>query len=311
MVESLHSKAWEQLESIRELASEESIVRGPIDICSECKRNDFIEVNFETTCLHCGLVFSSNFISSDAQHNYEDYSSEIYTKKKIVNKNCKLQKMQQWYMWTNDEKSDYKLAGYTKALCAKLRLSETVYESITNTVICVMNVIKKFEGTKRAKVKDGIILVCIQYVLEQHNCEVKMTSSDLAKRINLDQRYVTKGEKLVLELINNNRINLDKKTLLNIKHPMEYVLHVNKKHNLRLPLSLLDQVEKLVQICDDNDILLDHTPLAIGVSCLYFILKEKGIEVDLKVFSSINDLSIVTITKTYNKLRKVIGASQL
>lgn len=303
-VENLHNQVWLQFDSIRD--TQENVDKET-QHCSECNGNDFIEVNFETTCSNCGLVYSSNFISIDAQNNYEDYSSEIYTKKKITNKNCKLQKMQQWYMWTNDEKANYKLAGYTKSLCAKLHLSETVYESISNTVICVMNVIKKFEGTKRAKVKDGIILVCIQYVLEQHNNDVKMTSSDLAKKINLDQKYVTKGEKLVLELINNNRINLDKKTLLNIKQPIEYVHYVNKKHNLQLPISLLDQVQNLVHICDVNDILLDHTPLAIGVSCLYYILKKNGIDVDLKVFSSINDLSMVTITKTYNKLKKFLN----
>jgi len=65
----------------------------------------------------------------------------------------------------------------------------------------------------------------------------------------------------------------------------------------------LEHTQSLITICEDNDILLDHTPLSVGVSCFYYILKLNNIDIDLKIFSELYDLSVVTVVKTYNKLK--------
>jgi hypothetical protein len=61
----------------------------------------------------------------------------------------------------------------------------------------------------------------------------------------------------------------------------------------------------LIDICEDNDLISDTTPLTIGVTCFYYILKlpEINIDIDLKIFTSIYDVSLVTLTKTFNKLK--------
>lgn len=269
--------------------------------CSNCGNSNLLELSYETTCNNCGLVLTRDYCSNISSF---ETIEPIQKKTYHSHQSSKLKKMQEWYMWTNDEKSQYKLSQYTKNLCQKLELLENLYDSICQTVFKVMEAIKKQEGTKRARVKDGIILVCIQYVYHYLN-EItnKPSAIELAKKINLDIKYITKAEKIVLELINKNPKILNKSAILDIKKPMEYVHHVNLKHNLQIPNSILDKVDYLINKCEKNDILLDHTPLSIGVCCLYYVLKLNNIEIDLKIFSNIYNLSVVTVMKTYNKLK--------
>lgn len=272
--------------------------------CSSCDNPNLLETHYETTCNNCGLVLTRDFCSNDFPISNFETIEPIQKKSYPSHQSSKLKKMQEWYMWTNDEKSQYKLSQYTKNLCQKLELLENLYDNICQTVFKVMEAIKKQEGTKRARVKDGIILVCIQYVYHYLN-EImnKPSAIELAKKINLDVKYITKAEKIVLELINKNPNILNKSVILDIKKPMEYVYHVNLKHNLQISNIILDKVNYLIDKCEKNDILLDHTPLSIGVCCLYYILKLNNIEIDLKIFSNIYNLSVVTVMKTYNKLK--------
>jgi hypothetical protein len=77
-----------------------------------------------------------------------------------------------------------------------------------------------------------------------------------------------------------------------------------KKHNFKVSPNLMLQVKRLIDICETNDILLDHTPLSTGVCCFYYILKNNNIKIDAKVFSDLYNLSSVTVMKTFNKLKQ-------
>jgi transcription initiation factor TFIIIB Brf1 subunit/transcription initiation factor TFIIB len=209
-----------------------------------------------------------------------------------------MSKMQEWLMWTNEEKNIYKLKNYVKDLCQKLQIVPKIISDIIDTSVFVMETIKKHDGTKRAKVKDGIILVCIQYVSRG-----SLSAIDLSKKLDLDIKYITKAEKMILELTNSKKLNLDKNILLQTKTPFDYIIDVIKKQNLKINDQILQQVKQLIKTCETNDLLLDHTPLSVGVCCFYYILKLYDIEIDIKMFSELYNLSIVTIVKTFNKLK--------
>jgi transcription initiation factor TFIIIB Brf1 subunit/transcription initiation factor TFIIB len=268
--------------------------------CKNCESRNISVSESEFVCNDCGLVsdqiFSSTvFLNNDVQvtkfkNNYNNNNNQY----------CKIQKMQEWFMWTSEEKNSYKLSTYTKDLCTKLNIPEMLISVVCNTVNIVMSAIKKYEGTKRARVKDGIILSCIEYVANDNNLNI--SACDLAKKINLDIKYVTRADRIILELINNNKLNLKKNTALNVKTPIDYILNVINKNNLDIPEILIKKVKALIKFCETNDILIDHTPLSIGVCCFYYILKTHNIELDIKIFADLYDLSIVTILKTFNKL---------
>lgn len=265
--------------------------------CKQCHAQTICNYDNEIVCEECGLIQETVL--------YDTYSFEqpdVIKNTSFHCNNTKINKMQQWYMWSNDEKNNYKLSNYTKSLCNKLDIHESLINIICQTVVDVMNTIKKYEGTKRARVKDGIILTCIQYVSK--NTYNVLSANDLAKRIQLDTKYITKAEKIILELINSNKLNLNKSSIIDVKKSFQYIEDVIYKHNLKINHSILEQVKILINFCDKNDILLDHTPLSIGVCCFYYILNLHNINVDMKLFSELYDLSVVTVLKTLNKLKQ-------
>lgn len=265
-------------------------------ICKNCKASNVHNINSEYICRDCGVV-QTNILCNNVQ----SFESNIEIAVRKVGNNTRIKKMQDWYMWSNDEKNTYKLTNYTKDLCHKLNISENMIPSICSTVVHVMNIIKKYDGTKRARVKDGIILTCLQYVLKDTYHDI--SAIELAKKINLDIKYITKADKIILELISHKKLDLEKKSILDIKKPYQYVLDVINKKNIYIPNEILDQIQTLIQMCETHDLLLDHTPLSVGVCCFYYILKLNNIPCDLKLFSELYDLSVVTVIKTFNKLK--------
>lgn len=272
----------------------ETLLQNLIE-CTNCNSNNIHNIKENLICYDCGLILQENRLSS--HQTYETAQPITYKPKTF----SKINRMQEWFMWTNEEKNTYKLKEYVKNICNTLNISEKIISNIIDTVINVMNSIKKNDGTKRARVKDGIIITCIYYVSK--NTEVPYSYIDLAKRINLDIKYVTRAERLIIELVNSKKLHLDEISISQLERPYDYVVSTIKKNDLKISNEILTLVQRLINICEDNDILLDHTPLSIGVSCFYYILQLNNINVDLKLFSTLYDISVVTILKTFNKLK--------
>ncbi len=272
------------------------------EVCNQCKSDKILSCEYETVCCECGLVQNTFISSSNVPFETQDNYGTLKKRQNYSNGSSKLKKMQEWYKWTNEEKNEYKLVNYTKALCNKLNINEALKSAVCSTVVEVMNVIKKHDGTKRARVKDGIILVCAQYASK--NVTQYISAFDLARQIKLDTKYITKAEKIILELVASKKLNLNMQLLLETQRPYDYVLAVVQKQSLQIPDVILKRVQQLIDICEKNDLLLDHTPLSIGVCCFYYMLKMNEIEFDTKLFSKSYDLSVVTVVKTYNKLKQ-------
>lgn len=266
--------------------------------CTNCFGENLHTNYLDLICYDCGLVISSNYVTNCSSF---ETVPEAIPKKKNTNYNNKISKMQDWYMWTNDEKNIYKLKMYVKNLCQRLKISEYLIDQIVNVVTMVMDTIKRNDGTKRARVKDGIIVICIYYVSK--DTITPYSYMDMAKRLDLDIKYVTRAERLILELLNSKKLNLSKSLVLDTQKPYDYIINTIKSKNLNIDNQILEHTQSLIAICEDNDILLDHTPLSVGVSCFYYILKSNNIDIDLKLFSELYDLSVVTVVKTYNKLK--------
>lgn len=298
---SIEDLIWKELDSTR-------IVRdGSVDAhlheekfteCRNCTGKDINMNDEEYICNDCGLVLNRDCINTGSTF---EVSQPVVYSSKFSFTNNKISRMQEWYMWTNDEKNIYKLKVYVRDLCKRLGVVECLVESIADTVVMVMDCIKRNDGTKRARVKDGIIVACIYYVSK--DTSTPYSYMHMAKGLKLDIKYVTKADKMILELINTKKLQMDKANVLQTLKPYDYVINIVNKRNIRVDKALLKRVKTLIEICDDNDILLDHTPLSIGVCCFYYILQLQSVEIDLKIFCELYDLSVVTVIKTYNKLK--------
>ena len=291
-------KLWEEFDNAKENQGKKELdkqtEKQEILICKNCLSDNVLK-DGTFVCYDCGLTLNEDRISLQQVF---DNNIPISIKS---NFKCRINKMQEWYMWTNSEKNEYKLKICVQDLCKKLKIAENLIGSIVDTVILVMNAIKINDGTKRARVKDGIILACIHYVSK--DTPTPYSYSELIKRLDLDIKYITKAEKLILELINSNKLNLDKQLVLKTQKPFDYVMNTVKQKGLRINPDILEKVQSLIEICEDNDLLLDHTPLSVGVCCFYYILKLENIDIDIKLFCEMYQLSIVTVIKIYNKLK--------
>ena len=243
--------------------------------------------------MDCGTI-SSVQLSCDT---FEPKIENTFVPQNV--KFSRLNKIKDWNIYTNEEKCNYKLKKHVQELCNTLKIPETLIESIIPTVIDVINSIKEYDGTKRSRVKDGIIIICIYYISK--DTPNVFYYKDLAKKINLDIKYITKAEKIVLELLNSKKIHIDKSVILDTLEQFNYIINYIQKYNIKIDNHILDETKLLVDICKENDI-LDNTPLSIGVACFYYILKKYNLDINIKTMSELYNVSSITIIKTYNKL---------
>ena len=266
------------------------------ELCSGCN-----SLAYESVCNNCGLILNNN--KEFSSYNFEE---PVQYKQSYSKSNNRILKMQEWMMWTNEEKTEYKLNKYTKELCEKLQISESLVDSVCNLVSQIMTAIKSScDGPKRSRVKDGIVIVCVYYISK--GTSMVYSYIDLAKKIELNMKYISKADKLLMELINSNKLNVSKDFMDNFfktENPIDYVTKIIDKYELGINEDILNQVIELISICEDNDILLDHTPLSVGVSCFYYILDINNIDINVKMFSELYNLSMVTVLKTFNKLKQ-------
>jgi transcription initiation factor TFIIIB Brf1 subunit/transcription initiation factor TFIIB len=270
-------------------------------ICMNCESDNIIyECIDGNVCGDCGTVI-------DRYSQFSTYSYEepvTYTKSLAkVYTSSRLQKMQEWMAYTNKEKNEYKLKMYIRDLCEKLQIQDSIIDNVCELVNKVMNSIKdKNDGPKRSRVKDGIIISCIYYISKEHN--LQLNYAELAKKINLDIKYISKADKILMELTFLNEDIINK-----IEDPMDYIKNIVNKHALHSKINnlqiILNTTQVLIDVCEDNDILLDHTPLSIGCTCFYYVLIREQIDVDIILFSEMFGLSNVTLVKTYNKLKNL------
>lgn len=294
---------WEQLKNEENKSDKHN--EKDAHKCKGCASTNLLNSD-EMTCLDCGLIQETFYMS----RNLSSFENVIPYRK--TGGSNKIQKMQEWFMWTNEEKNTYKLTNYTKNLCNQLKIPEVLHTQIFDTVNHVINVIKQQEGPKRARVKDGIILVCIEYVAKYASVNMNInniSASELGKNLGIEIKYITKAEKIIMELVNSKKLILDKTTILSTESPFYYVKNVIDKRGIKIDIDILMLVQKLITYCEDNDVLLDHTPLSIGVCCLYYVLIENNITIDIKVISEIYNLSVVTILKTTNKIKQFLSGS--
>ena len=258
------------------------------------------------TCHTCGLIHEQEF----SNYNFEDSSSLHY--KKPMNSNSNISKMQLWFMWSPDEKVEYKINKYTTEICKILDVNEHIISQITYFVSLIMKAIKdNFDGPKRARIKNAIIIMCIYYISKNNDgiynyieLATKLNSTT-TNSLHITSKYISKANKIILDLVNSNKLKLTddfKNNILSINKPIDYINRIINKYKLDISNDIIIQINELLDICDDNDIINDSTSLSLGVGCFYYILEINNISINLTLFSDIYDISTVTILKIYNKL---------
>jgi hypothetical protein len=301
-----YKDTWNLFYKLKSISNDtnNSLYTSDIFKCTSCNNIEYNELN---VCTNCGLVKYDNIT---------DFNSHVYDNNCINNENTttqfvkknyytnsRLYKMNVWYSWTNDEKTIYKLTKYTKELCEKLEVY-THLDYICDIVAKLFTAIKKDDGTKRSRVKDGLIIMCVYYVHRSQNLNLNLNFSthSLAKKINLNSKYICKAEKIVLELINKNKVPLDKNVFFDYNKKLSNITFLKQMSIYIIPDQLYDEVDTLIKYCEKNELLIEHTPLSINIGCFYYILMKNNYDVNINDFSKNYMISCITTAKVFHKL---------
>lgn len=300
---------WDLYDQIKNTSEDDQVVPNLTE-SFQCKNCNHIENDRDDVCTNCGLMIYDNIIYEN--HNNYDSTNDMtvlnYAKKNF-NKNDHIYKMKVWFENTSQEKNEYKLNLYTKKICETLQIDSHI-DYICDLVNVVLKCIKKNDGTKRSRVKDGIIVVCIFYTHKKYHLQnYTFTLQNIAKKLNLNIKYVSKAEMLILELINKNKISMDKNILLNVNTSLNILPDIKlqftifNNHYLNFDKNDIDllfkKLEELLKKYDKNNLLINHAPFSISIGCLYYILKQNH-DIPIILLSKIYDISHITILKIYN-----------
>jgi len=230
----------------------------------------------EVVCNLCGVVVIAYNISNELSYDEKSHYNIEY------------------------ESQDEKLSLDIKQICKNLQINNDYLNDIINFTQHIFKNVKKYDGTKRGNVKTGLILVCISYIMKYLNNSI--TVYELSKLLQIDNKYINKAEKIILCLIQRNKIDIDKSLLLYSQKPFYYINSVIKKHNIILDKNLLNDINNLLQDIKQNNKLMEHNARSIASATFYYVLKKHNIEIDIRFISYIFDISNVTVIKSFNNL---------
>ncbi|NDC95073.1 hypothetical protein EB118_15980 [bacterium] len=263
--------------------------------CSQCKTDEHVSSNSgERTCTNCGLVLAAEYNDSCYNNKFE-YN---FVPKRQV-KGVDAERIRRWHLYTSEEKGNYRASSYVEELCVKLGIPPSVIPVVVDTVAMVMKKIKEVYGTKRAKVKDSIIVVCISCVAKDFGMDV--TQLEICKKLNVSVKYLSKAETMLIELYNAGKLKKNYSTGL-LRDPYEHILFLLKRHNLEVSDRIKMVCKKVIHYCENNDILPSQSPMVLGTICLYYVLQKCECDIDLGTFSSVFNLSSVTLSKGVSTL---------
>lgn len=272
-----------------------------------------IEYNELNVCTSCGIVYNQYEYSYSYNENGNENSENKTSYYGISSKYCnsRLAKLNLWYNWSKDEKNKYKLEKYTKELCDKLNVYLYI-DYICNTVHTVLNVIKQQDGTKRSRVKDGIIIMCIYYIYKTINPSfiMEFKPNILAQKIKLHYKYISKAEKIILELLNKNKIKFNETTLSNKNLSCDEYINDGLKDKIKLlydkvPNKIYLDLSDLIKLCEKKEILIEHTPYTVVIASFYYILVMNNINIQLSDFAHIYSISMMTILKVCDRIHEI------
>lgn len=201
-----------------------------------------------------------------------------------------------FYFQSAESKRLYKLKERIREMGFQIKYLEI--PCVFNHTIDITNsVLEKLEDKKRGKVRDGIIAVCIYYACKQMSYIINYNELSIA--LDLPIKYITSGETILLELINNNKVHLDKQIFIYNKTAYDYIDDISNLVPYDNWITIKSNVVNLIKICDNNNILFGYSPVVIAAGCLYYTAA-----FDKERLAHVYKISPSTINKVYKTLLK-------
>jgi len=287
-------------------------------LCKNCKSTSIVDdfSNGTTVCIDCGLIKEEILIDEKAEWNFggeeaayskdpsrcggptnallekSSLSTMINTSRAKGN-NYTMAKIHQQQSMNYVERSLYhvfegiqKMAGDRGSLSqAIIEQSKAYYKKISE------------KRLSRGAVRKGLIACCILYACKAHN--VPRSVKEIGEMCEISVGILNKTTKIFSllmkdEINNTNGINVDDL----ISRFCNVFQFEHRVHH-----SILRDVRKVHDYVLEHNILHGKTPTSVASGIIYFVLQNKGYEVDKNLIATQHKVSFVTI----NKIQTILG----
>lgn len=206
----------------------------------------------------------------------------------------KIKQYQKWNEMPYAERSLYKIFADIKDICN----TNNIPSIIAETACSIYTIISKTK-ISRGNNRKGIIAACLYFACKE--CSVPRSTQEIASIFDIKVSIVTKGCKLVHELINKdkkhrNRLNNHIITLEDFIERFSFKLNIDEKDVL--------EINKIALKSKELNLITDNTPPSMAAGCIYLYVKLNDMKITKKNISEICKISEVTINKCYRKLEE-------
>jgi transcription initiation factor TFIIB len=281
--------------------------------CNKCNNLTLIICDGSVMCDKCGIIVSQiiNYNDDsryygvdDAKFNNDPTRVGIpinpYAPKSSLGTiilgygNQSFRTLHKWYS------TNYKERSLLKAF-------DNMYEFFTsNNIKLPTNIIDKaklfYKITSSHTIKRGASRKALMAVSVYYSCKINnysITKKELAEIFDIKKSKITTSCKDFHDIIfNKNKEYLDKIDLLSSE---KLFMYYNEKLHLDNKYIIIALV--ISKFSEEIGIISDNTPSSIVIGCIYFVLMYYKIGISKKLLSTKCNISEVTISKTYMKLK--------
>lgn len=281
--------------------------------CKNCNNLTSIINDGYITCDNCGIIISQiiNYNDDSRYYGVDDakFSNDPtrvgipinpYAPKSSLGTiilgygNQSFRTLHKWYS------TNYKERSLLKAF-------DNMYEFFTlNNIKLPTNIIDKaklfYKITSSHTIKRGASRKALMAVSIYYSCKINnysITKKELAEIFNIKRSKITTSCKDFHDIIfNKDKEYLEKIDLLSSEKLFMYYNEKLKFDNKYIIVAIV-----VSKFGEEIGIISDNTPSSIVIGCIYFVLMYYKISISKKILSTKCNISEVTISKTYMKLK--------
>lgn len=283
--------------------------------CNDCKNNEVItNINYGCImCSKCNMIISkivdTNLSITDNNNDDKkmtDKDSMMVNKKlpetstSSILKGFYSKNIQRILVWNAIEYIEKKRRIFyelIQKICKNNNYSKCVEE--TTTIIYNQVYDATINGEKNTILRGDnytSLIANIFFLACKYN-KVVVTTKEISKIFNIKKTDMKRGHKILLELAKLKKFNINFLPFTTEDFIIKYF------HMLNLNEIMLDYTIKIAKNVLKIKIAKSHNPESIAIGVLFLVLNIKNINISKKTISDKFQISQVTISKTYNKIK--------
>lgn len=289
----------------------------------KCLNNDQIIEDYEKgiiVCKKCGIIIQTILDSSPEWCDYgSDGKKGVARCSYITNNflpqsslgtdiNCYKNRMKILHIWgamPYKERSLHKILKDVENKCRKSSVSKYIEDDVK--ILCTnISKLKHLRGKNKGKSiitrgdnRKGIIAACYFYACKRDHCT--KSKKEVAELWEIEETDVTKGCKVFLKLVQSGQISYT----LNTESADYFIVRFYKQRKgLPIKKKYIAQALIITQNIKKLNIASVHNPISVAAGSILLSVELNNLNITKKNIAKRFSVSEVTITKTYDKIKK-------